>query len=172
MKKIIVLIAFILAPMLTSAQSIFENLEDMDGVDMVIVTKDAFELLNKFKPQNADVKENEVMQAFEMINDLNEFKMFSTSNLDIASKMEKLVNSSIKKSKLTQLMRIKENDSRIKIYVKSTKNKDYVSEVLMFIKGISKKTNKASESIIVSLTGNIDINRMSELADTFIKESK
>ena len=165
MKKIIVLIAFILAPMLTSAQSIFDNLEDMDGVDMVIVTKDAFELLNKFKPQNADVKENEVMQAFEMINDLNEFKMFSTSNLDIASKMEKLVNSSIKKSKLTQLMRIKQEDSRIKIYVKATKNKNYVSEVLMFVKGIDKQTKGMSEAMVMSLTGNIDINKMSEFTD-------
>jgi hypothetical protein len=172
MKKIIVLIAFILAPMLTSAQSIFDNLEDMDGVDMVIVTKDAFELLNKFKPQNADVKENEVMQAFEMINDLNEFKMFSTSNLDIASKMEKLVNSSIKKSKLTQLMRIKQEDSRIKIYVKATKNKNYVSEVLMFVKGIDKQTKGMSEAMVMSLTGNIDINKMSEFTDKIVKENK
>ncbi len=47
-----------------------------------------------------------------------------------------MVNSAIKKQNLTQLMRIKEDDSRVKIYVKATKNKDYVSEVLMFIKGI------------------------------------
>jgi hypothetical protein len=172
MKKILVLIAFIASPMLTNAQSIFDTLEDMDGVDMVIVTKDAFELLNKFKPKSADVKENEVMQAFEMINDLNEFKMFSTNNLEIASKIEKMVNSAIKKSNLTQLMRIKENNSRIKIYVKATKNKDYVSEVLMFVKGIDKKTNGMSEAMVMSLTGNIDINKMSDFTDKIVKENK
>jgi hypothetical protein len=172
MKKIIILIAFIVAPMFTNAQSIFDTLEDMDGVDMVIVTKDAFELLNKFKPKNADVKDNEVMQAFEMINDLNEFKMFSTNNLDIAAKMEKMVNSSIKKSNLTQLMRIKQDDSRIKIYVKSTKNKNYVSEVLMFVKGIDKQTKGMSEAMVMSLTGNIDINKMSEFTDKIVKENK
>ncbi|WP_435803192.1 DUF4252 domain-containing protein [Polaribacter sp.] len=172
MKKILVLIAFIVSPMLTNAQSIFDTLEDMDGVDMVIVTKDAFELLNKFKPKSADVKENEVMQAFEMINDLNEFKMFSTNNLEIASKIEKMVNSAIKKSNLTQLMRIKENNSRIKIYVKATKNKDYVSEVLMFVKGIDKKTNGMSEAMVMSLTGNIDINKMSDFTDKIVKENK
>jgi hypothetical protein len=172
MKKIIILIAFILAPMFTNAQSIFDTLEDMDGVDMVIVTKDAFELLNKFKPKNADVKDNEVMQAFEMINDLNEFKMFSTNNLDIAAKMEKMVNSSIKKSNLTQLMRIKQDDSRIKIYVKSTKNKNYVSEVLMFVKGIDKQTKGMSEAMVMSLTGNIDINKMSQFTDKIVKENK
>ena len=172
MKKLLVLIAFIVSPMLSNAQSIFDTLEDMDGVDMVIVTKDAFELLNKFKPKSADVKENEVMQAFEMINDLNEFKMFSTNNLEIASKIEKMVNSAIKKSNLTQLMRIKENNSRIKIYVKATKNKDYVSEVLMFVKGIDKQTNGMSEAMVMSLTGNIDINKMSDFTDKIVRENK
>lgn len=166
MKKIILLIALVVAPMVTNAQSFFDSLEDIEGVDMVVVTKDAFELLNKFKPK--DSKSNEVMQVFEMINDLKEFKMFSTDNNAIANKMETMVNSAIKKQNLTELMRIKEDDSRIKIYVKSTKNKDFVSEVLMFIKGIDKETKGISNSMIVSLTGNIDINKMSDLADTFM----
>lgn len=170
MKKIILLIAFVVSPMITSAQSFFDILEDTDGVDMVVVTKDAFELISKFK--NIKIDDNEGMKVFQMIQDLKEFKMFSANDAVVANKMESLVNTAIKKQNLTQLMRIKEDDSRIKIYVKTTKNKDYVSEVLMFIKGISKKTNNASESMIVSLTGNIDINKMSELADTFTKENK
>ncbi|UAM99364.1 DUF4252 domain-containing protein [Polaribacter litorisediminis] len=170
MKKIILLIAFVVSPMITSAQSFFDALEDTDGVDMVVVTKDAFELISKFK--NIKIDDNEGMKVFQMIQDLKEFKMFSANDVAVANKMETLVNNAIKEHNLTQLMRIKENDSRIKIYVKATKNKDYVSEVLMFIKGISKKTNNASESMIVSLTGNIDINKMSELADTFIQQNK
>ena len=158
--------------MFANAQSIFDSLEDMDGVDMVIVTKDAFELLNKFKSKDIKSDGNEVMQAFEIINDLKEFKMFSTSNLEIASKMEKMVNSSIKNSNLTQLMRIKQDDSRIKIYVKATKNKDYVSEVLMFIKGIDKESKGLSEAMVMSLTGNIDINKMSDFTDKIVKENK
>lgn len=172
MKKIVVLIVFIVAPMLTSAQSIFDSFEEMDGVDMVVVTKDAFQLLKKFQPKDAKSDDNEVLQAFEMINDLNEFKMFSTDDLAIAAKMEKLVNMSIKKSKLTELMRIKQDDSRVKIYVKATSNKDYVSEVLMFVKGIDKKTKGMSEAMVMSLTGNIDINKMSEFTDKIVKENK
>ena len=83
-----------------------------------------------------------------------------------------MVNTAIKKNKLTELMRVKEDDSRIKIYVKATSNKDYVSEVLMFIKGIDKKTKGMSEAVVISLTGNIDINKMSDLADSFTKNSK
>ena len=167
MKKILVLIAFIVAPMVTNAQSFFEALEDMDGVDVVVVTKDAFELISKFK--NIKIDDNEGMKVFQMIQDLKEFKMFSTENIAVATKMGNMVNSAIKKQNLTELMRIKEDDSRVKIYVKASKNKDYVSEVLMFVKGISKKTNKMSEAMVISLTGNIDINKMSDLADTFTK---
>ncbi|MBG7612834.1 DUF4252 domain-containing protein [Polaribacter sp. BAL334] len=170
MKKIILFIALALSPIVSNAQSFFDSLEDMDGVDMVVVTKDAFELISKFK--NVKIDDNEGMKVFQMIKDLKEFKMFSTNKTAVADKMEIMVETAIKKQNLTQLMRIKEDDSRIKIYVKASSNKDFVSEVLMFIKGISKQTNKNSESMVVSLTGNIDINKMSSLADTFLNENK
>jgi hypothetical protein len=165
MKKIILLIALTVTSMVTSAQSFFDALEDMDGVDMVVVNKDMFELLSKFNPDK--MKDNEAMQIFAMINDLKSFKMFSTDDSFIADKMEVMTNTAIKKHNLTELMRIKEDDSRIKIYVKATKKKEYVSEVLMFIKGIDKQTKGISKSMIISLTGTIDINKMSNLADTF-----
>jgi len=165
MRKIILLIALTVASMVTSAQSLFDTLEDMDGVDMVVVNKDMFELLSKFNPDK--MKDNKAMQIFAMINDLKSFKMFSTDDSFIADKMEVMTNTAIKKHNLTELMRIKEDDSRIKIYVKAKKNKEYVSEVLMFIRGIDKQTKGISKSMIMSLTGVIDITKMSDLADTF-----
>ena len=170
MKKIILLIALTVTSMVTNAQSFFDSLEDMDGVDMVVVNKDMFELLSKFGPDK--MKDNEAMQIFTMIKDLKNLKVFSTDDAIIADKMETMANSAIKKHNLTELMRIKEDDSRVKIYVKSTKNKEYVSEVLMFIKGIDKQTKGISKSMIVSLTGNIDINKLSALADTFTEKNK
>jgi hypothetical protein len=85
--------------------------------------------------------------------------------------MENMVNLAIKRQKLTQLMRIKQDDSRIKIYVKATKNKNYVSEVVMFVKGLDKETKGISESMVLSLTGNIDINKMSNFTDKIVNES-
>jgi len=165
MKKTILLLLFVTTPIVLTAQSLFDSLEDLNGVDMVVVTKDAFDLISKFK--NIKIEDNEGMKVFEMIQDLKEFKMFSTNDAKVATIMGELVNASIKNQNLTELMRIKEDASRVKIYVKTTKNKEYVSEVLMFVKGLSKKTNKVSEAVIVSLIGSIDINKISELADTF-----
>lgn len=175
MKKVILLIALVVAPALSYGQSIFDKLEDMDGVSSVIVSKDAFEILSKFSSglqEDAGDNGNEVMEVFKMIEDLNELKVFSTDKSDIAGKMEGMVKNAVKSKKLTELMRMKEDDSRVLIYVKTGSNKDYVSEVMMFVKGIDKRTNGMSEAVVVSLTGTIDINKMSKLADTFTKNSK
>ena len=169
MKKVILLIAFVATSMLSYGQSIYDKLEDMDGVDAVIVNKDAWKILSKFNPSSEN---NEVAEVFQMIKDLNELKFFSTKKPSIASQMETMVKSEVKSKNLTELMRIKEGKSRVKIYVKSSKNKDFVDEVLMFVKGIEEKTDGFSEAAIVSLTGTIDINKLSKLADTFAKEAK
>ncbi len=171
MKKLILLIVLVVAPIVSYGQSLFDKLEDMEGVSSVVISKDAFEILSKFN-FNSDQGNNEMTEVFKMIDDLNEFKMFSTDKSDIASKMESMVNNAVKSQKLTELMRIKEDGSRVLIYVKTGKNKDFVSEVLMFVKGIDKRTNGMSESMVISLTGNIDINKMSKLADTFTKKNK
>lgn len=168
MKKVILLIALIVAPIVSFSQSLFDKLEDTDGVDVVVVNKEAFELLSSFK---VDSDNNEAMQVFKMIQDLNELKVFSTNDKTIADNMNSLVEKTVKSSKLVELMRIKEDDSRVKIYVKTTSKKDIVSEVLMYVKGIDKKSGGASEAVIVSLTGNIDVNKLSEIADTFTKDS-
>ncbi|MFD2567675.1 DUF4252 domain-containing protein [Pseudotenacibaculum haliotis] len=169
MKKVILLIALVAAPVLSYGQSIFDKLEDMDGVSSVIVSKDAFEILSKFNAES--LKDNDAMEVFKMVQDLNELKVFSTDKADVAAKMETMVKSAVKGQKLTELMRLKEDKSRVFIYVKAGKNKDFVSEVLMFIKGIDKHTNGIAESVVVSLTGNIDINKLSKLADTFTKSN-
>ena len=161
MKKITILILFLAYSIGVNSQSLFDSLENLNDVDMVVVTKDAFELISKFK--NIKIDDNEGMKVFQMIQDLEEFKMFSTKDTVVANKMRDMVNTSIKKENLTELMRIKEDASRVKIYVKTTENKEYVSEVLMFIKEV----NPISEAIIVSLIGKINIKKMAELADTF-----
>ena len=169
MKKIIAIIAFMVVPALSYAQSIFDKLEDLNEVSSVIVNKDAFEILSKFNPDKSDG--SEAMEVFRMIKELNELKMFSTDDKTTSDKMESMVKSEVKASKLTELMRAKDGSSRVKIYIKASKNKDFVSEVLMFMKDMNEKTNNKINTVIVSLTGNIDLNKISDLADKFTKES-
>ena len=168
MKKIILIITLVITSSVFYGQSIFDKLEEMDGVSSVVISKDAFEILSKFNFE-IDEGSNEISEVFKMIDDLNEFKTFSTDKPDIAVTMEAMVKNSVKDQKMKELMRLKEDDSKVWIYVKSTSNKDLVSQVLMLVKEIDKKTNGISEAMIVSLSGSIDINKMSRLVDTFIK---
>jgi hypothetical protein len=165
MKKVILLIALVIAPAISFGQSMFDKLENMDAVSSFIINKDAFQLLQKFNPDMSD--DNEAFEVFKMIQDLNELKVFKTEDAGLAKEMETMVKKSVKKSGLTELMRFKEKDSRAKIYVKTDGRKDTVKEVLMFVSSASEITDGFAESIIVSLTGVIDINKMSKLADTF-----
>ena len=171
MKKVVLLIVLAVAPIFSYGQTIFDKLEDMEGVSSVVISKEAFEIVSKFNLNIDEANGNEMAEVFTMIKDLNEFKMFSTDKSNVAGTMENMVKNAVKSNKLIELMRIKEDDSRVLIYVKSGKNKDFVSEVLMFVKGIDKRTNGMSEAVVVSLTGNIDINKMSKLADTFTKNN-
>jgi len=169
MKKLVIVIVFLIASSVSYAQSFFDKLEYMEGVDMVVVTKDAFEMLSKF--QDNKIEDNQTMKVFSLINDLQELKVFTTNDANNAKKMNQMVSQAIKEQKLTTLMRVKDEDTRMKIYVKTTKNKAYVSEVLMFVNGAGKKSNKNVESVIISLTGRIDIQKISEITDTLVNES-
>ncbi|MBL4568674.1 MAG: DUF4252 domain-containing protein [Flavobacteriaceae bacterium] len=171
MKKLIAIIAFVAISATSYGQSIFDKLEDMDNVSSVVINKDAFVLLSKFNI-NVDGKGSEAMEVFKMIQDLKELKVFKTNDAAVGKTMSKMVKTAIKNSKMIELMRVKDKGSRVNIYVKTGKNKDYVSEVLMFVNGVSKMTGGEAESVVISLTGTIDINKLSKLADKFSKEAK
>lgn len=167
MRKIICIITLILMSTMSFAQSIFDKLEDLNDVSAVIITKDAFEILKKFPNANS-----EDMEIFNTAKGINELKIFSTEIPKIASEMESMVNTAIKSANLTQLMRVKDKDSRVKIYVKATKNKDIVSEVLMFVKNMNKSKEDESNATVISLTGDIDVNKLSKIANKYSEKEK
>jgi hypothetical protein len=170
MKKILVLIALVIVPAMSFGQSMFDKLENMDVVSSFIVNKDAFQLLQKFGGDLGG--DNEAVEAFKLIQDLKELKVFKTNDTKVSKTMESMVNSAIKKSNLTELMRMKDKDARVRIYVKTGANKDFVNEVLMFVNGISRVSEGMAESVIVSLTGKIDINKLSKIANQFANDGK
>ena len=170
MNKTLFLIAMAITTTFSYGQSIFDKLEDMDGVMSVVINKDAFEIISKFNFDN-DKGGNEMTKVFKMIDDLDEFKTFSTNEQEIAVQMENMVKSEVKVKKLTELMRLKEDNSKVWIYVEKTSVKDMVSEVLMLVKGIDKKTKGISKAMIISLSGSIDINKMSTLVDTLTNKN-
>lgn len=165
MKKIIVLIAIVIFPFVNYAQtSIFDKFEDMDDVSTVVVTQEAFKMLAKFKSGG-----EEGAEYFDMVKGLNSFRVFTTENSDIAKQMSDVVTKYLKSEKLTELMRVKDKDAKVKIYIRSGKDDDHVSELLMYVSDLQNKANQ--EAVILSLTGNIDLNKISKLTEAHIPNS-
>ena len=172
MKKIIFLIAIVIFPSVNYAQtSIFDKFEDMDDVSSVIVSKEAFKMLAKFKGGGEEGQE-----YLKMVQNLNSFRVFTTDNPSISSEMTAIIKKYLKSSKLTELMRVKDDNTNVKIYIRSGKDKDHVSELLMFVSGVGKYTKGSdfpikAETVILSLTGEIDLNKISELTESHIPNS-
>lgn len=165
MKKIILIAVMLIGSYTSFAQtSVFDKFEDMDDVTSVIVNKEAFNMLSSFKGNDA-----ESQQYVNMVKNLKSLKVFTTESSSIASQMKNVVSSYLKKVKLTELMRVKDKDAHVKIYIKKGKDDNHVSELLMFVSDLKDKADQ--QAVILSLTGDIDLNKISELTNSYIPES-
>ncbi|WP_026449676.1 DUF4252 domain-containing protein [Aequorivita capsosiphonis] len=158
MKKIALIIALAIAPMVSWAQNAFDSFENEKDVSSVVVTKNMFKLLSKMDLNSSDP---EAQAYLKMVNDLDDIKIFTTDNPTVAKKMDDAVAKYISSSKsLGELMRVKEDGKNIKFYSKEGKNENYVSELLMHLDGM---VDGKPTTIIMSITGNIDLKQISKL---------
>jgi len=161
MKKIAILIALVIAPFLANAQNQFKSFEDDKDVSSVVITKNMFKLLSKMDLDSTDPEAKEYLQ---MVNDLNEIRIFTTANPSVAAKMQSSVTSYLSGSKgLSELMRVKDDGKNIKFYSREGKNENFVSELLMFMEG--GKMDGKEMTIVMSITGNIDLKKISKLTE-------
>lgn len=165
MKKIILIAVMLIVSYTSFAQtSVFDKFEDMDDVTTVVVNKEAFNMLSSFKGNDPESQE-----YVKMVQSLKSLKVFTTESGKIATQMKNVVSSYLKTAKLTELMRVKDKDAHVKIYVRKGKDENHVSELLMFVSDLQNKANQ--QAVILSLTGDIDLNKISELTSTYIPES-
>ena len=101
MKNLFLILALIFSQALTYGQSIFDQLEEMDDVTSVILNKEAFKILSKFDQKS--FKGNEAMEIFQMVQDLDELKVFNTKSASVAKKDGKYGEIRSKKTKTSRI---------------------------------------------------------------------
>ena len=158
MKKIIIVLAFILVPTVFFGQSIFDKFDGQDDVTAVIVNKKMFQLMGNVK---MDLKDKDAQQYFNLIKKLDNLKVFTTSSVRTTGEMKAVADKHIKSAGLEELMRINDAGKNIKIMVKSGAKETQIKELLMFIEG----SGKANETVLMSLTGDFDLDEISVLTD-------
>lgn len=163
-KKFIMILMVAILPLTAFSQSAFDAFEDMDEVSAVVINKRAFKLLAQI---DVDAKDKEAQEYINMVQNLNSLKVFATENASVAAQMKAKVARYLKSSsQLSELMRVKDKDANVKIYIKEGRNEDHVTELFMFVDGLSKvmgNSDRKAEAVIVSITGDIDLNKISEL---------
>jgi hypothetical protein len=156
MKKIVVILVLVLMSSSASfAQSVFDKFDGQDDITAVIVNKKMFNLLS-----NMDAKDKETKQYVNLIKKLDNLKVFVTENDKKGNDMKAVADKYIKTAALEELMRINEKGKSVKIYVRSGAADTQIKELLMFVEGSGKE-----ETVLMSLTGNFDIDELSLLTD-------
>ncbi|MCY1237562.1 hypothetical protein D9M72_502640 [compost metagenome] len=108
-----------------------------------------------------DVKEKEVAKYMKMADKIDNFKMFSTSSIKKAAEMKTAFDAYRKKESLEELVRVNDKGKNVQIYMKSGNSSSKVKELLMFIEGGDRK---GDETVLISLTGDIDLSNLDGLS--------
>ena len=157
MKNLVVVIAYLMASTVSFAQGAFDKFEDKEGVASVIVNKKMFEMMSKVK---VDAKDKEMQQYMNLLKKLDNLKVFTTKNPKIEADMKASADKYVKSAGLEELMRVNDSGKNVRILVKSGASDTQIKELLMFVDGA-----KNDETVLLSLTGNFDLNEISVLTD-------
>ena len=157
-KLVLVLLIVMLAPLAGFSQGIFDSYEGQKDVSSVVVTKNMFKLLAEIDLESDDP---EVKEYLELVNNLDNIKIFMTDNAEMGKKMAADVKKYVASAKgLNELMRVNDEGKNIKFYSKEGKSESFVSELLMFLDG---NDSDGPETLVMSITGNIDLKKISKL---------
>ena len=153
MKKIILFLILSISNTMFS-QNIFDKYEEKSDVSAVIVSQKMFEMFS-----NIDTTDKEAKDFMQIAKKLTSLKMFSTENNKVANQMKADVITYKNNAGLEELIRVKDNSSLSKFYIKPGQNSKTVSELLIYI---DKNTEK--NTIILLLKGEINLDDLGKLA--------
>jgi len=172
MKKLVLILAIILSPLMSSGQGLFDKYEDMEGVTSGVINQKMFSMLTSF---DIDTDDPEAAAMLEMAKKIKSVKLLTTGDKAISAKMTADVNKYIGSSSLEELMRFKDGEQTVKFYVREGSSENHVKELLMFVNGLKDLTNgekitingkdREIETVIVSILGDIDLREISKLTN-------
>lgn len=160
MKKLSLVIMACLFSFLANAQN-FQDYEDMKDVDAVVVTSKMFKLLTKI---DLNTDDPEAQAYIDLIENLQEMRVFSTTNQEVRKQMAADVKRFLKEDSLQELMRVSEDGKTVKFYYEPGKTEDYVSQLFMFMEG---QEGEKPVSVILNIVGDINLSQVSRLANDF-----
>lgn len=157
MRTILILLTTIVLSGYTYAQD-FDRYENKQGITSVIINKNMFKLMTKL---DLNSKDKEIQEYVELIQNLEDIKIFKTDNSEMSTQLNKDAESYAKKNKLEELMRMRDGDKKISFLYKPGKTDEQISQLFMHINGMEAE----NETILIIINGLIDLKQVSRLAN-------
>ena len=149
MKKIVLLFIVTLCSVYSFGQeSRLEKFADMDGVKSVYISKAMLSLMPGLEVQGVDIGSTATK--------LDNIQILSTEKSDIREKMSKEVKTLVNKGKVEELMRVKEDDENVFIYMKDLGEKK--SEFILF-------NDDKDELTVIIITGTLTLNDIQKIVN-------
>lgn len=166
MKNIVksLLIIVCLVPSMVIGQSAFEKLENSDKIGTVTINKG---MLGIVASMSADDNDKETQEFIELAKSIKGIKVFVSEDSGASQLMKSTAKGYIKSSKMESLMKVKDDDSQVDFYVKEGKDSDHVSEMVMLVTGMDKKSKGGPnfETVLLTMTGDIDLTKIGALVN-------
>jgi Domain of unknown function (DUF4252) len=173
MKKLVLIIAIVIAPVMSFGQGLFDKYEDMDGVTSGVINSKMFSMIASI---DIDMDDPEAAAMFEAIKKIKSIKLLTTGDKAISAKMSADIKKYIGGSNLEELMRFKDGEQTVKFYVREGSSENHVKELLMFVNGLKEFTKgekitingekREIETVIVSILGDIDLREISKITNS------
>lgn len=156
MKTIITIIIAVLMSGYTFAQD-FSKYENQPGMSTVIINKNMFKLMSRL---DLDSQDEEIQQYVDLINNMENIKIFKTNNQQMRDDLSADANTYVKNNKLEELMRVQEDGKKVSFMFKPGKTDDEILQLFMLVDGMSEE----EETIVIIINGLIDLRQVSKLA--------
>jgi PIN domain nuclease of toxin-antitoxin system len=172
-KKVLLIVALALISSVSFGQSMFDKYEDMKGVSSGVINSKMFSMIASI---DIDLDDPDAQKFMEMAKKIQSVKILSTGDSAISANMKSDAESHVNKANLSELMRFKDGDQTVKFYVKEGKDENHVKELFMLISGLKELTKDSKieingekrefETVVVSITGDIDLREISKITST------
>ncbi|MEO0571760.1 MAG: DUF4252 domain-containing protein [Bacteroidota bacterium] len=150
-------------PILVHGQSAFDQLEDSEKIGTVTISKGMLGIVANMSIDNAD---EETQEFLDLAKSIKEIKVFISEDKTASQKMKATAKGYIQSSKMESLMKVKDEGSEVNFYVMEGKDSDHVSEMVMLVTDMDKKSGRSDfETVLVTMTGDIDLTKIGSLVN-------
>lgn len=152
-------IAFVILLGYSNAQAQnFDKYKSMNDVVSVNINKNMFKLMSQL---DLETEDEEAQKIIGLINQLERIQIFTTSNQEIRSALDKDAKAFMKNQKLEELMSVNSGEGKnVKFYFQPGKTDEMVKQLFMHV-------NDVEESIVILIDGNVNLAEIGKIAKEF-----